>query len=1068
MMFVYVKMKASTNASDVTWDRLVAEHSGGKGEARFLSSSTIAFAPLPDEGPLQSVVIYVNCAYVDWFGIDTAHMYAHEIGHGLGLNDTPSSGYDDCTAMSSIGTAFNLATRTLDRKAIACIYGVGDYYLATADPLDAAAAVCDWPSDAMVTDIKFEDDTLYWQVEAENSTAGYELEVSNEEKPRWRRVAVASSGIGPRALSFDGLEPRWVRLNEILVDGRKREVFLKHLTHASPPKVITARASSRRISPSFPQESSATLPPDVVILTMSTFWSSANELAGYWESRGHDVAVELVSGADKYWRRNDAGAKIRSRAASGSKLFHIIGDDEHIAAEYDRALPSNDDDSVYPSSTDQELADVDYNGRPDVVLTRWPANGPNDVSCAHDRIVDHDASTPSFASPLVGAMLVDDRDNALGPVPGYLTGGMATAIQADFNELCRWPQLSRLNSSSYPDADDRNTATVNLLNSLSPQIAVMLASGSTRLSPGNFFEKKNATVPWTNQWLASDLPVILVPSCESSYFVDETSHPQQVCQDFFSKSGPFAICGAGAVIWIGGYRSALSQALNWAFESLVLEELFRIPGRSVADAYLVALNRMYTAFPAADDVWDLNQMIILGDPFSLLQRVPNHRLEAYALRAGTSQLLPMPGNFAVGCPGADGDDIIIKVILDAADVPIPLSNEDITASHKSTADYFSTRMYPDGGDFASAGSIQWSSSDPQFPNGSYQATITMSSFGGCGVDSILVSLYDLPVGYVPVNVRSPDIVTSGVNNTSYGKVTLLDFAEFVKYYPPPKPYAPCADYVSPYGAPITLGDYSYFGIHYVNGHEYTLPAMLAGEVDATMSTGSIHVELTQDDPLIGDRILHAVVRLEGLEPYEALVIALRTGNPDLEYVGWSQDSGYQGQTMCAEIEPEAGRVMFLGAVGSKNAQTGAGTLGEATFRVKSEGPLELAHEDMELVVADILSSEGNQAAMSSSQFQRIVAPIAYPNALAQNFPNPFNPSTTIAFSLKKSQHASLDIFDVRGAHVRTLLQRVIEAGNHRAQWDGMDERGSRVASGVYFCRLQAGAFSQTRKLTMLR
>lgn len=88
--------------------------------------------------------------------------------------------------------------------------------------------------------------------------------------------------------------------------------------------------------------------------------------------------------------------------------------------------------------------------------------------------------------------------------------------------------------------------------------------------------------------------------------------------------------------------------------------------------------------------------------------------------------------------------------------------------------------------------------------------------------------------------------------------------------------------------------------------------------------------------------------------------------------------------------------------------------------------------------------------------------------LSQNFPNPFNPNTTISFSLKNRGHASLAVYDVTGRLVRVLLDEMIEAGPHDVTWDGRNRDGSAVASGVYFYRLEAGEFAETRKMVLLR
>ncbi len=91
--------------------------------------------------------------------------------------------------------------------------------------------------------------------------------------------------------------------------------------------------------------------------------------------------------------------------------------------------------------------------------------------------------------------------------------------------------------------------------------------------------------------------------------------------------------------------------------------------------------------------------------------------------------------------------------------------------------------------------------------------------------------------------------------------------------------------------------------------------------------------------------------------------------------------------------------------------------------------------------------------------------------LAQNFPNPFNPSTTIKFSVPEGQSAvkaRLTVFNIRGQEVAVLVNRSLEAGDYTVQWDGNDRNGRRVSSGVYFYRLSTPEFNATRKMVILK
>jgi hypothetical protein len=99
---------------------------------------------------------------------------------------------------------------------------------------------------------------------------------------------------------------------------------------------------------------------------------------------------------------------------------------------------------------------------------------------------------------------------------------------------------------------------------------------------------------------------------------------------------------------------------------------------------------------------------------------------------------------------------------------------------------------------------------------------------------------------------------------------------------------------------------------------------------------------------------------------------------------------------------------------------------------------------------------------------RWTAPETERLALAQNAPNPFNPHTQISYQLTTDGPARLRILDVSGAHVRTLVDRIQAAGMHAASWDGRDDRGAEVASGIYYYRLDASGSRETRRMALVR
>jgi hypothetical protein len=88
--------------------------------------------------------------------------------------------------------------------------------------------------------------------------------------------------------------------------------------------------------------------------------------------------------------------------------------------------------------------------------------------------------------------------------------------------------------------------------------------------------------------------------------------------------------------------------------------------------------------------------------------------------------------------------------------------------------------------------------------------------------------------------------------------------------------------------------------------------------------------------------------------------------------------------------------------------------------------------------------------------------------LAQNYPNPFNPSTTIEYDLPTLSRVKIEILNVLGQRVRLLVDREEPAGSYRVIWDGTDDRGQPVSTGVYFCRIETEDYLASRKMLLLK
>ena len=88
-------------------------------------------------------------------------------------------------------------------------------------------------------------------------------------------------------------------------------------------------------------------------------------------------------------------------------------------------------------------------------------------------------------------------------------------------------------------------------------------------------------------------------------------------------------------------------------------------------------------------------------------------------------------------------------------------------------------------------------------------------------------------------------------------------------------------------------------------------------------------------------------------------------------------------------------------------------------------------------------------------------------ALVGNYPNPFNPETAIRYALPQQSHVLIEIYNVLGQKVATLVDENLPAGYHTARWDGKDAAGKKAPAGIYLCRMQTGDFVKTQKMTLL-
>ena len=118
------------------------------------------------------------------------------------------------------------------------------------------------------------------------------------------------------------------------------------------------------------------------------------------------------------------------------------------------------------------------------------------------------------------------------------------------------------------------------------------------------------------------------------------------------------------------------------------------------------------------------------------------------------------------------------------------------------------------------------------------------------------------------------------------------------------------------------------------------------------------------------------------------------------------------------------------------------------------------------VVVNVNQTTTLNFVMQVTANQDNVVPVAA-TALIGNYPNPFNPSTTISYSVKDAAPVRVEIFNGKGQLIRTLVNAIQPSGYYNAVWNGRDDAGKTVASGVYLVRMHAGDYRSTRKMMLM-
>ncbi|MGC8594052.1 MAG: alpha-amylase family glycosyl hydrolase [Candidatus Kryptoniota bacterium] len=218
-----------------------------------------------------------------------------------------------------------------------------------------------------------------------------------------------------------------------------------------------------------------------------------------------------------------------------------------------------------------------------------------------------------------------------------------------------------------------------------------------------------------------------------------------------------------------------------------------------------------------------------------------------------------------------------------------------------------------------------------------------------------------------------------------------------------------------------------------------------------------------------------------LQPYYTKLVHIRTANPALQQGSFIRLKTSSGDSVYAYLRIAGDNSALVVNNFYSNATRTAISIPVDTLHldpVKSWYANDFLNGTSQTVTPSSLSSYTVNLTPYQSQViifgnsplteisRKSVRPLTY--ALQQNYPNPFNPSTTISYEIPTTEKVTLKIYDVLGRTVATLVDDVLQPGQYTAVWSGENSAGIRVATGVYFYRLQAGSFTSVRKMLLVK
>ncbi len=932
-----------------------------------------------------------------------------------------------------------------------------------------------------------------WQMEAEYKTKELFIEGRNDVDQEWNRLSVeVTKKFGLNRVSVAGSGYKQFRLVELETTG-KRLIHGRATATTAPASEINyvakqkparseqeARAAFEAVKAEYirsgvrkvpaPPERATPSPVMIIYTTDGLLNAVESSIAHFWNVHLHATQVKSVSSFDGW---SPAGGHAVDPDAARASLhadivaesqttqyFLLVGDasdwqqfsvpwptPEWEAIKQDRINitgyppggepwkdliptwytwdPLNRDEGNMSYFnpywfSDQPYADVTGDGVPDVVVSRLPVTTATQVWDYATKLWDPDNST--WEAGKVGVLIGDepygndDDERALAA---------AQNVQAS---LPSWVDQEVLYRSQVVFSGEQNTMPANLINTEEPELIVQLSSISARYRPGYFFDKCVSVNTWDMNMINTNQPMVFLSgSCATADFtrVDSPNYDDCTAHEFLfePQKGATAWIGPGAGTWQDG---------NEAFLTEMVKELYETPNRRIGLAFLQAVRDVITDNPGVETIANTAKSYhLLGDP-----------LLTFGFDAPPPP--PPPGG---GCPhvfvetesGFERDNTILSLV----------AGESAGNPAANVRDSYVLQC------------------EPMVRGGKYRFEIREFENEHTYLDQLELL---------------------AVDHAEDTNVSVLDDGTIVVH----------RDHILPTSATTGSGDDVLVELKDVGGavfkgeagDEVTLHYVIPRHASLGFVLRAGEKEDVLEPEFSSGAGIEALLRVPGSEefvsmgsfmPREYLAPDARLITEHLAANGISSGAFEVKLIWHSSHELDFAGIMVPVTFNPLVVESRASSIQHTRSPVSLSQLADTDGSFVELLPGQRVALEfdalpevvsGNRTFIMRADGHYVKSPAgdSLPTkfALRGNYPNPFNPTTTIKFDLPSRSFVALNVYSVKGALVATLAGESMPAGTHSLTWDGRDRQGDSVSSGVYFYRLKTSFGTETRKMTLMK